>query len=128
MAPSNSMNTMTRPLRTWPVRRAVFETGAVSVIVGMAFSLKSWLMHNSRTNGARPNRQRRELFFRDFGTARLAVAHQAVEVHADVGSFGGSIGKRDGSVERHPGLVIAAELHQKRAAHAEEMKVIRKPL
>src|SRR3981189_222530 len=60
--------------------------------------------------------------------ARRAVAHQAIEVHPDVGGFGGSVGERDGAVERHAGLVVAAKLHQERAAYAEEMKVIREPL
>src|SRR5713226_10405960 len=69
-----------------------------------------------------------ELFFRDFGTARLAVAHQAVEMHPDVGGFGGSAGERDSAVECHAGFVIAAELHQEGTAHTEEMKIIRKPL
>src|SRR3982074_206872 len=39
MAPSNSMNKMTRPLRTRPDQSASFETGAVSAILGMAWSL-----------------------------------------------------------------------------------------
>ena len=39
MAPSNSRNTMTRPLSTRPVRSAGFETAAVPAIVGMAFSM-----------------------------------------------------------------------------------------
>src|ERR1700686_767490 len=59
--------------------------------------------------------------FPRLGPARRAVAHQAVEVHPDMGGFGGSIGERDGAVERDAGLVIAAKLHQERAAHAEEM-------
>ena len=46
-------------------------------------------------------------------------------MHPDMGGFGGSVGERDGAVERHAGLVIAAELHQERAADAEEMKIIR---
>src|SRR5258708_39359692 len=37
MAPSNSRNRMTRPLRTRPSQRAGFEIGAFSAVVGMAF-------------------------------------------------------------------------------------------
>src|SRR5437667_5797177 len=40
IAPSNSRNNMTRPLRTRPSQSAGFETGAFSAIVGMALSLK----------------------------------------------------------------------------------------
>src|SRR5437899_975552 len=40
MAPSNSRNTMTRPLSTRPVQRAGLETGAVSGVTGMAFSCR----------------------------------------------------------------------------------------
>ncbi len=43
--------------------------------------------------------------------ARLAVAHQAVDVHADVGGFGGGVGERDGAVEGDVRFVVAAELH-----------------
>ncbi len=66
-------------------------------------------------------------YFPAFALARCAVAHEAVEVHADVGGFGGRIGERDGAVERDAGLFVAAELHQERAAHAEEMEIIRQP-
>src|ERR1700675_3212212 len=128
MAPSNSMNTITRPLSTRPIQSAGFETGAVSAIVGMALSLKGdWCMPLGRT-GPRRSDRRNELFFLDFSAVRLAVAHQAVEMHPDVGGFGGSVGERDGAVERDPSLVVAAQLHQERAAHAEEMEIIRKPL
>src|SRR5262245_59577742 len=58
----------------------------------------------------------------------LAVALQAVEVHADVGGFGGSVGERNGAVEGGAGFVVAAELHQEGAAHAEEVKIVRQPL
>src|SRR5580704_889193 len=40
MAPSNSMNTMTRPLRTRPSKRSGFETGVSAAIVDMALSLE----------------------------------------------------------------------------------------
>ena len=53
--------------------------------------------------------------------ARLAVAHQAVEMHADVSGFRRRIGQRDGAIECDPRLVIAAELHQERTLHAEKM-------
>src|SRR5258705_11217768 len=46
--------------------------------------------------------------------ARRAVAHQAIEVHPDVGGFRGRVGERDGAGERHAGLVVAAKLHQER--------------
>ena len=44
-----------------------------------------------------------------------------------MGGFGGSIGERNGAVERDAGLLVAANLHQERAAHPEEMKIIRQP-
>src|SRR5436190_10560906 len=59
--------------------------------------------------------------------AGLAVALQAVEVHADVGGFGRSVRQRNGAIEGRAGFVIAAELHQEGAAHAEEMKIVRQP-
>src|ERR1700730_10919350 len=40
MAPSNSMNKMTRPLRRRPSQRAGFETGASSATAGLA----SWMV------------------------------------------------------------------------------------
>jgi hypothetical protein len=49
-------------------------------------------------------------------------------MHPDVGGFRGGVGERDGAVECHAGFVVAAKLHQEGAAHAEEMKIIRKPL
>ena len=57
-----------------------------------------------------------------------AVAHQAVEMHADVGGFGRGVGQRNGAVEGDSRLVVAAKLHQERAAHAEEVKIVRQPL
>src|SRR6202790_4235647 len=117
MAPSNSMNTITRPLRTRPIQSAGFETGAVSAIVGMVLSLKGdWCMPQGRTGPQRSDR-RSELFFLDFKAARLAAEHQGVEIHPDVGGFRGGVGERDGAVECHAGFVIAAELHQEGAAH-----------
>jgi len=59
---------------------------------------------------------------------RLAVADQPVEMHPDVSGFGRGIGERDGAVERHASLLIAAKLHQERAAHAKEMEITREPL
>lgn len=49
-------------------------------------------------------------------------------MHADMGGFRRGIGERDGAVEGDARLVVAAELHQERAAHAEEMKIIRETL
>src|ERR1700674_4974852 len=43
--------------------------------------------------------------------ARLAVADQPVQMHSDVGGFGGSMRKRDGTIERHAGFLVAAQLH-----------------
>src|SRR4051794_15849874 len=60
--------------------------------------------------------------------AGLAVALQAVEVHADVGGFGRSVRQRNGAVEGGARFVVAAELHQEGAAHAEEVKIVRQPL
>ena len=48
-------------------------------------------------------------------------------MHADMGGFRRGVGERDGAVERDPGLVVAAELHQERALDAEEMKIVRQP-
>src|SRR6186713_392225 len=59
--------------------------------------------------------------------AGLAVALQAVDVHADVGGFGRGVCERNGAVEGGAGFVVAAELHQEGAAHAEEMKIVRQP-
>jgi hypothetical protein len=59
-----------------------------------------------------------------FRTTRLAVAHQAIEMQPDVGGFRRGIGERDGAVEGDAGLIVAAELHQERAAHAEEVKIV----
>src|SRR6185369_2066443 len=56
--------------------------------------------------------------------AGLAVALEAVEVHADVRGFGRGIRQGNGTVEGCPGLVVAAELHQEGAAHAEEVKIV----
>src|SRR6266849_9758961 len=58
-------------------------------------------------------------------TLRLAVAHQPVEMHADVGSLRRGVGERDGAVECHAGFFIAAKLHQEGAAHAEDRKSTR---
>src|SRR5664280_2241173 len=74
-----------------------------------------------------PLREREERSLPGLRAARLAVSHQSVEMHADMGGFRRGVGQRDGAVECHPGLVIAAELHQESAAHTEEMKIIRKP-
>src|SRR6516162_10828299 len=57
----------------------------------------------------------------------LAVTHQAIEMHADMGGFGRGIGERDRAIEGDARLVVAAKLHQKRAAYAEEVEIIRKP-
>jgi hypothetical protein len=42
MAPSNSMNTMTRPLRTRPSKRVGGEAAAVSASVVMVGSVWDW--------------------------------------------------------------------------------------
>src|ERR1700681_4749097 len=60
-------------------------------------------------------------------TLRLAVAHQPVEMHADMGSLRRGVGERDGAVECDAGFLVAAKLHQEGAAHAKEMKIVRKP-
>ena len=44
-------------------------------------------------------------------------------MHADVGSLGGGMGKRDGTAEGVASLLGAAELHQKGALDAEEMEI-----
>ncbi len=44
---------------------------------------------------------------------------------ADVSRFRRGIGKRNGTVEGDPRLVVATELHQEGAPHAKEMKIIR---
>src|SRR4029078_2990559 len=145
MAPSNSRNTITSPERTRPVHRAGFATGAVSAIVIMAFSCRAVLNgFDFKTNDGDEIRQGPKLF--SFGpvlfllplwekeerllprlrAARGAVAHQAVEMHADMGGFGRGIGERDGAVEGDAGFLVASELHQEGAAHAEEMKIIGK--
>src|SRR5215831_5169378 len=67
------------------------------------------------------------ILFRLLRPVRLAVAHQAIEMHADVRGLRRGIGKRDGAVEGDACFLVAAELHQERAAHAEEMKIIGKP-
>src|SRR2546429_6372386 len=56
---------------------------------------------------------------------RLAVTHQSIEMHADVGSFSGRVGERNGTVEGDTGFFVALELHQERAAHPEIMKIVR---
>src|SRR6478672_10123293 len=112
---------------------AIASTAATMAMIS---NMKAPLLHFStiipRTNGRTTIRHRnaspaRYLLPR-LHPARLAVAHQAVEMNPDMGGLGGSVGERDGAVERHAGLVVAAKLHQERAAHAEEMKIIRKPL
>ena len=118
---------MTRPLRMRPGQRAGFETGAVSAIVDMTCSMMHGDACLKDERGERDPTAGRIIFLKFWPLARLAVAHQAVEMHADMGGFRRGVGERDGAVEGDAGLVVAAELHQERAAHAEEMKIIRQP-
>src|SRR5215471_6610627 len=67
------------------------------------------------------------VLFRRLCSSRLTVAHQAIEMHADVGGFGRGVGQRNGTVEGDARLIVAAELHQEGAAHAEIMKIVRQP-
>src|SRR5687767_14961825 len=77
--------------------------------------------HKGRRKKARG--EGRDLLPRFFAEG-LAVALQAVEVHADVGGFGRGVCERNRAVEGGAGLVVAAKLHQEGAAHAEEMKIV----
>src|ERR1700688_135435 len=137
MAPSNSMNRMTRPLRRRPKMRAGFETGVSAAIVDMALSLEigGACLQDERDQrgttggmkiflgGCEPpssllplwEKEKRKLL--RLRAVWCAVAHQAVEMHADVGGFGGRVGERDGAVESDARLLVAAKLHQDRAAH-----------
>src|ERR1700761_3091556 len=58
------------------------------------------------------------------GIRRLTIPHQAIQMHADMGGFGGCVGERDRAVKGDAGFVVAAKLHQEGTAHAEEMKII----
>src|SRR5262249_54778606 len=62
-----------------------------------------------------------------FRGRRRAVAHQAVEMFSDVSRFRRGVGERDGAIERDTRLVIAAKLHQERAAYPEEMEIVGEP-
>src|ERR1700721_2585674 len=131
MAPSNSRNTTTRPLRTRPDQSAGFETGAVSNRVGMTCSigdarslderrgrgpteLRLFFSRNALRASARASRTldlRALSLLHRLHALRPAVAHQAVEMHADVGGFRRGVGECDGAVEGLTRLVVAAELH-----------------
>jgi hypothetical protein len=57
------------------------------------------------------------------GSAPGAFRFEAVEVHADVGGFGGGVGQPDGVAEGDPGFRVAPQLQQQPAAHAVEVEV-----
>ena len=82
-----------------------------------------------RTHRQQPaSRQRGVDFFGGHGAARAgplvrAVAHQPVEMRADVGGFRGGVGERDRPIEGDPRLVAAAELLQVPERETEEIEV-----
>src|SRR3979409_58856 len=94
---------------------AQFDSGSKKISVGF--------QHRSPLLSFSPCGRREERALLRLRPARRAVAHQAVEMHPDMGGFGRGIGERDGAVERDTSLVVAAKLHQERAAHPEEMKI-----
>src|SRR5882724_303095 len=99
------------------------------LIRGPGSTMKVWVPALRRTAEVARHRVRDTMpLLPRLRPTRLAVAHQPIEMHPYMGGFRGGVGERDGAIERHAGLLVTAELHQERTAHAEEMKIIRKPL
>src|SRR5262245_66512851 len=113
---------------SWP-RRSLGGDGSRASTFFVPFKGKTWMTGTSsaKTRFALLPGHDGVLLFRRLCSSRLAVAHQAIEMHADVGGFGRGVGQRNGAIEGDPRLVVAAKLHQESAAHAEVMKIVRQP-
>src|SRR3569833_1902983 len=141
IVPSNSRNRATRPLRARPAHCAVAESGRCCVIVDMLFSILVSCCKDqqliarptasesiSKTGSTSSVQHAAPTTLLPGGHSPLvAVALEAVELHPDMSGFGRTVRQRNGTVEGDARLLVAIEQHQQRAAHAEEIEVVRQP-
>ena len=91
-------------------------------------ALRATFSHKGRREWASPAMTVAERnYFPAFAPRGCTVTLQPIQMHADMRGLGRGIGERDGAVEGDQRFVVAAELHQEGAAHAEEMEIVRQP-